>query len=133
MPRHIIPKRYAIQYGDLEEFEVRVTPADMLKAEETGPTYAITNPQTQAIAMTLMWLWAASVREGHLKVSWPDFRANVVDYGKVEEAAGEPHAAALDPTRPAGLTASPSPSQPQESEDSTSTDGSMSFVTTPAS
>lgn len=119
---HITPKRYLVEYdldGVTVEYEVRVTPADMLKAEETGPSYAITNPKTQAIAMTLMWVWAASVREGHIgKVSWPDFRQRVLDYEKAGDAAN------VDPTHGEGATTSPSPS-PSNSEDSTSTGGSV--------
>jgi hypothetical protein len=118
---HIKPKRYRVEYnldGVTVEYEVRVITADILKAEETGPTYAISNPQTQPIVMTVMWVWAASVREGHIgKVSWPDFRQNLIDYEKSGDAP------TVDPTQPAGLTLLPSPS-PSDSEVSTSTDGS---------
>lgn len=134
MPRHsITPKRYAVEYrlpvtdtpgeSGSVSWEVRVAPADMLRAEETGPRFGITNPQTQAIAITLMWLWAASVREGHTNAAWPDFRANVVDFEKIGEAA-------VDPTRPGASTPSPSPSPPPASGDSTSTGGYLSSVPT---
>lgn len=127
MPRHITPKRFRIEYTGLPVYEVRVIPADMLRAEENGPRFGITNPQTQAIAMTVMWLWAASVREGHLNDPWPEFRDKLVDYEKIGDA--EP----LDPTRPGEATPSPSLSGPLGLVGSTSTGGDEPSSTTPSS
>lgn len=128
MPR-ITPKRYLVELdeaGTPRTYEVRVIAADILRAEEVGPTYGLTNPQRQSIAINLLWLWAASVRQHETTLSWPEFRAACLDWQK----AGEEEA--VDPTLPTGPTPSPS-SSPSDSEASTSTDGNVPSSTTPAS
>ena len=132
MPRQIKPKRYLVEYEHPDEdgiitFEVRVLAADILKAEEVSASYAITS--ANPIALTLMWVWAACVREERLgsgKTSWPEFRKRILDWEKVGEDSP------VDPTQPAEATTSPSTS-PSESEGLTSTGGSKPSETTPDS
>lgn len=114
-------KVYVVELGEERTYEVRVITADILRAEEVGPTYGVTH--RAPIALNTLWIWAASVRTGQTDLSWPDFRAAVTDWQQIGE--GVP----VDPTQPAAPTTSPSVS-PSGSEDSTTTDGSEPSSTT---
>lgn len=133
MPQHTIrPKRYLVEMTGPElapvTFECRVIAADILKAEEAAPTYGIKGERSP-IALTLLWVWAAARREGHVTLGWPEFRAQLVDWVDLARLPDGVEEAAVDPTQPAGHTPSPSPS-PSVSEGSTSTDGSVPSSTT---
>lgn len=129
MPQHTIrPKRYLVEVYNYDEapeetrtYEVRVIAADILKAEELAPTYQI-NSARSPIATTVLWMWAASRREGHTNLAWPEWRAKLVDWIDLARATGVEEEA-VDPTRPADSTTSPSPSPPEDSAASTSTAG----------
>lgn len=134
MPHTIRPKRYLVELEATADsptptrtYECRVIAADILKAEEAAPTYGI-KPDRSPIALTVMWVWAASRREGHTSLGWPDFRAALIDWMDLSKATTPEEA--VDPTRPAGHTPSPS-SSPSASEDSTSTAGNTPSPTIP--
>lgn len=130
MPPHTIrPKRYLVEL-DADTFECRVIAADILKAEETAPTYGI-NGARSPIALTLVWVWAAARREGHVTYSWPEFREHLVDWMDLSRAEVVEEEPPVDPTQPAGPMPSPTDSGPTGPGDSTSTGGNAPSSTTP--
>lgn len=136
-PFRIKHKKYLVEYaldgagdGDIEDadtvvWELRIITADVLEAEQHGPTYGIVDPHRQSIAINTMWLWAAARRTGRVPkaTGWPDFRARCVDW---TQAGEEP----VPPTQPPASTESSSDSPPEALEASTSTDGVEQLATT---
>lgn len=133
MPHTIRPKKYLVEVTlpDLSTvtYETRVIAADILKAEEVAPTYGIKSDRSP-IATTLLWVWAASRREGHTDLAWPEFRSSCVDWLDLSRATGVEEDP-VDPTRPAAPTPSVSPSPPEASAASTSTGGDAPSSTIP--
>lgn len=130
MPQHTIrPKRYLVELDDGTTYETRVIAADILKAEETAPTFGIQGTRNP-IALTLMWVWAASVRQNNRPESWPEFRAHLVDWLDLAQAKVVPDEAPVDPTRPGDSMPSPFDSEPTDSGDLTSTGGNKPSETT---
>lgn len=129
-PYRIKHRNYVVEYDSnngVALFEVRVITADILDAEQHGPTYGITDPNRQSIAMNTMWLWTAARREGKVppNTSWPEFRSKCLDW----RAADHPEVE-VPPTPPGASTGSSLPSAPSESGASTSTDGDTPPATT---
>lgn len=131
MPPNLIrPKRYLVELDTGDTFECRVIAADILKAEETSPTYGIIGDRSP-IALTLVWVWAAARREGHISWGWPEFRNHLVDWLDLARAKVAPEEAPVDPTQPAGSTPWPTVSAPTGPQDLTSTGGNEPSSTTP--
>lgn len=95
MPRTIETRFYVVEYRTTDEpvedptteFSVRVILADILKAEEAGPTHGLTDPNRQSFAINTLWIWAAAVREGKVPAGtgFQEFRKRCIDWSKVAE------------------------------------------------
>lgn len=135
-------RNYVVEYDDgvnVETFPVRVVTVDTLSAEALAPSLGINDPGRAAIAMNLMWVWRAAIREERIpaKTSWLAFTKACLDWRPADsdDVAGdapdpEVH---VPPTMPGVSPGSSSTSAPTALPDSTSTDGETSQPTPTAS
>lgn len=78
-----------------------VTPilADILKGELEGPRHGITDPKTQSVHTTVLWLWSACLRTGEFAGKFPEFKAALLNFEVIK--ATDQEVQAVPPTSPA--------------------------------
>ena len=121
---------YRIALDDLDhEHEVKVTPADQLRAETEGNRRGLVDPAHQSMLLTLLWLWAAARRVGLVPTEerFEPFVDRLVAWERVKPE--EPADDEVRPTREAASSTPASPSAP----DSPESTGSPASTTTPPS
>jgi len=101
--------RVELDNGETPPYQVEVILADLLRAELEGPKHGITNPQTQSLHTTVLWLWSASLRSGNYEAGFREFKTACTNFEVVKAAGAEVRG--VPPTSEGGSdTDSPSPS-----------------------
>jgi hypothetical protein len=62
---------------------------DLLRAELEGPKHGLTDPKSQSIHFTVLWLWAASARTGHFESDFRTFKTICTNFEVVAAAGAE--------------------------------------------
>ena len=89
---------------------VLVNSGDQLRAELEAKRLGIPPMREAPLNATALWIWAAMARQGLTELPAVAFMADVPEFEPVRDAAGEPQATEVDPTKlAAGALASGSP------------------------
>lgn len=87
------------------EYRAEVRGADQLRAELEGKRISVT--LNDSMHQTFLWSWAALMRTGQIDMTFKDFRERAIQVKGDKDADVD-----VDPTTPAAIAGSPSPSQP---------------------
>lgn len=105
---------YDVEYVDdpestTRQYRVRVVMADRIAAEARGRQYGLLDPPKQPQLTGALWLWFASIREGHIPntTTFAEFQERCIDNVTVGDP--EPVPPTSESGEPSSLSLSASP------------------------